>query len=238
MRSGFRHGILFAFDLMRIVFEEEGTMRSKVLKVALAVGWAELALFGSVLSAGTVQIENGKIVFRAGNNEVNEIEIDPAAPTDDEIELGVAVKDAARQTILVGPGCTASGNRAVCERRDLISLDLGDKNDRVSQKLTSQPIPMSVNGGTGDDVITGGVLADTLDGGWGNDRIDGGEGDDLLKGDLGDDRMTGGPGKDKFFGSSGGDTINSQDGVAEVVDCGIGIDQATTDSGDTRKQCN
>lgn len=213
-------------------------MRSKRSVYLLAAVLAELALFGSALGAGTVQIENGIIVFRAGNNEVNEIEIDPTAPTQDEIALGVAVTDKASALILVGPGCTASGNRAVCERRSLISLDLGDKNDRVSQRFTSQAIPMSVNGGTGDDVLTGGLLADTLEGGTGNDTIDGGEGDDLLKGGLGDDRLTGGPGVDKFFGSAGRDTINSQDGRAEVVDCGIGIDSATTDSNDTRKQCN
>ena len=213
-------------------------MRLKHLRVTLVAALVELALFGSALSAGTVQIENGKIVFRAGNNEVNTIEIDPAAPTDDDIALGVAVTDTSNQRILVGPGCTASGNRALCERRNVISLDLGDKNDRVSQKLTSQAIAMFVNGGTGDDVITGGVLGDTLDGGWGNDTIDGGEGDDLLKGDLGDDRLTGGLGVDRFFGSSGADAINSQDGGAEVVDCGIGIDAATPDSNDTRKQCN
>ena len=212
-------------------------MRSRHLKFALAAA-LELALFAPTLSAGTVQIENGKIVFRAGNNEVNTIEVDPQVPTADDIATAVALTDESQSRINVGPGCTASGNRAVCERRSLISIDLGDKNDRVSQKLTSQAIPMSVNGGTGDDVLSGGVLADTLDGGWGNDTIDGGEGDDLLKGDLGDDRLTGGPGKDRFFGSSGADTINSQDGVAETVDCGIGIDSATTDAGDTRKQCN
>jgi Ca2+-binding RTX toxin-like protein len=213
-------------------------MRSKHLMYTLAAVLVELALFAPALGAGTVQIEGDKIVFRGGNNQVNEIEVDPAAPTNDEIALGVAVTDKANNLILVGPGCTASGNRAVCERRSVISLELGDKNDRVSQKLTSQAIPMLVNGGTGDDVISGSVLADTLDGGWGNDTIDGGEGNDVLKGDLGDDRMTGGLGVDKFFGSSGVDTINSQDNKAEVVDCGIGIDSATTDSNDTRKQCN
>lgn len=213
-------------------------MRSKHLMYTLAAVLVELALFGPALTAGSVQIEGDKIVFRGGNNEINTIEIDPATPTNDDLALAVAITDTSRPLIIVGPGCTASGNRAVCERRSLIALDLGDKNDRVSQKLTAQALPMSVNGGTGDDVLIGGVLPDTLDGGSGNDTIDGGEGNDLLLGGLGDDRITGGLGVDKFFGSSGADTINSQDGRAEVVDCGIGIDSATTDSNDTRKQCN
>ncbi len=214
-------------------------MRRRRFVYPLALVLAELALFTPVLlAAGNVQIKNGIIVFRAGNNEVNDIEIDPAVPTADDLVLAVAVTDRANTLITVGPGCTASGNRAVCERRNLISVDLGDKNDRVSQKLTSQAIRMSVHGGTGDDVLTGGVLADTLDGDSGNDTIDGGEGNDVLRGGLGDDRLTGGLGVDSFFGGAGRDVINSRDGVAEIVDCGIGIDSAITDSNDTRKQCN
>ncbi len=198
-----------------------------------------LSLVPGALRAGTVQIENDILVFRAGNNEVNDIEVDPTAPIGDDTSLGVAVTDRARQTILVGPGCTASGNRAVCQRRSLIALVLGDKNDKASQKFSAQAIPMSIDGGLGDDVIKGSLVPDSIDGGTGNDTIDGDEGDDLLKGGTGDDHITGGRGKDRIFGSSGKDTINALDGESDAIDCGIGIDVLNLfDSTDTRKQCN
>lgn len=73
------------------------------------------------------------------------------------------------------------------------------------------------NGGNGADILTGGegydVLsgdngADILDGGAGNDELDGGNGADLLLGGAGSDVLSGGRSSDTIFGGDGNDTID------------------------------
>ncbi|NKB60523.1 MAG: hypothetical protein GKS00_29805 [Alphaproteobacteria bacterium] len=56
-----------------------------------------------------------------------------------------------------------------------------------------------IEGGGGNDAITGSAANDTIVGGSGNDRLTGGAGDDVLIGGSGSDRMFGGEGNDRFF---------------------------------------
>ena len=55
-----------------------------------------------------------------------------------------------------------------------------------------------VDGGAGDDTLTGGTQGDLLIGGEGNDTISGGDGNDLLIGGQGNDTLIGGAGIDIF----------------------------------------
>ena len=57
------------------------------------------------------------------------------------------------------------------------------------------PVPATLRGGEGDDVLTGGAAADKLIGGPGNDELIGRAGNDLLIGGPGSDRLYGGPGQ-------------------------------------------
>jgi Ca2+-binding RTX toxin-like protein len=77
-----------------------------------------------------------------------------------------------------------------------IVVDCGGGNDSVSVAPTgwfgtvpeTQPVPLSIFGGDGDDSLTGGA---------GNDRLDGGRGLDTLNGGAGRDRISGGPDNDR-----------------------------------------
>lgn len=60
------------------------------------------------------------------------------------------------------------------------------------------PVPVTIRGGPGNDVLTGGGAAD---------KIIGGPGDDLLTGRRGDDWILGGPGRDRLFGGPGNDQL-------------------------------
>jgi hypothetical protein len=103
----------------------------------------------------------------------------------------------------------------------------------------------SVSAAGGDDVVTGSDYADAIDGGPGNDQLSGGFGDDVITGgpgrdDIGGDRTAAcfyGP----IFGSctfgSGNDTIYAQDGEADAVDCGPGLDVAYVDAVDQVAGC-
>lgn len=85
----------------------------------------------------------------------------------------------------------------------------------------------SVNGGPGDDRITGSAFKDVLDGDAGDDVINGGDGEDILIGDLGNDVLIdtsedgnclqGGPDNDLIVGGPGADFLNGDTGVCSAA---------------------
>jgi hypothetical protein len=93
-----------------------------------------------------------------------------------------------------------------------IKVDAKAGNDHV---LLNVNIPTSINGGAGNDSLTGGIQADHLQGGPGNDVLTGNDGDDVLQGDQGNDILYGGNGADYLSGGQGDD----------LLDSGAGIDQ-------------
>ncbi len=95
----------------------------------------------------------------------------------------------------------------------------------------------NVNGGWGDDSLTGDAGINILDGGVGDDVVIGGAGDDSLAGGLGNDMLDGGAGVDTV--DIGGATAGEAD---YNIDLNVGQDQygntysnienVTTGSGD------
>jgi hypothetical protein len=82
----------------------------------------------------------------------------------------------------------------------------------------------SLQGGSGDDIITGDDGINDLFGGDGSDRIDGRGGFDQIVAD--------------FEGGTGGnDTIFARDGLADTITCGDGFDIAFTDDVDIPFGC-
>lgn len=70
-----------------------------------------------------------------------------------------------------------------------------------------------VQGGKGDDTITGNAAANLLFGEAGNDHMAGGEGNDDLRGGEGDDNaLLGGPGNDALYGEAGNDRMEGGPG--------------------------
>lgn len=97
---------------------------------------------------------------------------------------------------------TGAGNDTVVVDSDVkadITVDGGSGNDVII-------------GGGGDDHLIGGKGKDTIDGGDGNDYISGGDGHDNIKGGRGNDVILGGKGFDLIEGGTGFDVILSGDG--------------------------
>lgn len=89
----------------------------------------------------------------------------------------------------------------------------GDGNDTI--QLTGLMFPgqaMILDGGKGNDRITGSAGADDLRGGDGDDALDGGKGDDMLNGGKGADVLQGRAGADQLLGGAGNDTLLGGDG--------------------------
>jgi Ca2+-binding RTX toxin-like protein len=68
-------------------------------------------------------------------------------------------------------------------------------------------IPLSLNGGAGDDTLLAGAADDEIFGGDGHDILVGGDGADLLDGGAGYDILIGGNGADSLFGNEGDDIL-------------------------------
>ena len=68
-------------------------------------------------------------------------------------------------------------------------------------------IPAVLNGGPGNDHLSGGAGDDILHGGPGNDKLEGGNGNDVLTGEAGNDHLIGGAGLDMLIGGAGNDHL-------------------------------
>jgi Ca2+-binding RTX toxin-like protein len=85
-----------------------------------------------------------------------------------------------------------------------------------------------LEGGPGDDTITGSRLRDYLIGGDGDDHLTAGAGDDLI---------TGGHDADVIFGGPGPDRINAKHSDRDTVRCGPGRDHVRMDPRDRLRGC-
>ena len=139
-----------------------------------------------------------------------------------------------RDVILISP----NGNRVQVERTNLevFTLDIGSVetidvntlagNDQVTGSVGLAALTsLEIDGGIGNDILTGGD---------GNDQIIGGAGNDVLRGRDGNDVLIGNQGNDFVFGENGNDLIvvNEGDGN-DLIEGGLGRDtvQITTADG-------
>src|SRR5262245_57678119 len=85
----------------------------------------------------------------------------------------------------------------------------GDGNDSLAVLAKSNEIvTAALNGGSGDDVLTGSDTGDALEGSDGNDRLIGAKGSDDMSGGAGNDTLVwnNGDGSDTIDGGAGNDT--------------------------------
>jgi len=92
-----------------------------------------------------------------------------------------------------------------------VTLD-GLRNDGASGETDLVTEVENIAGGGGRDVLTGDGGANTIEGGLGNDEITGGGGTDTLRGGDGTDLI-----------------IARDNGVRDVVSCGLGLDEVIAD---------
>jgi Ca2+-binding RTX toxin-like protein len=92
-----------------------------------------------------------------------------------------------------------------------IVVNLGSGSD-ILIAAPSITVPMTINGGDGNDLISAGGGDDLIDGGPGIDIIFGAGGDDVILGGDGNDDLFGGSGNDVLIGGNGNDMLFGQAG--------------------------
>lgn len=205
--------------------------RAGIVLVLLAACYG--ALGAATASASTISYEGGTLVLRASPGEANYVGIGAHADQPGMLAVNDTNKpDAA--------GCTFDSEFhqwATCPvPSNGIRIETGDGKDvvNVGDDLPAG-IPVTVDGGAGDDVLRGaafGETADTILGGPGNDKITGGPGNDIIRGGEGDDELEGQAGADQLFGDGGNDKLRGdgyRDTFADVIDGGAGYDQTDAD---------
>jgi len=136
-----------------------------------------------------------------------------------------------------------SGNDALAGGLGTDTLEGGDGYDQAdySDRTAAQSVTVTLNDAA-DDGESGeldNVRSDIEDlrGGDGSDRLTGDGDANVIFAGAGNDTLDGGAGIDTYDGGTGDDVISSRDGIAERVDCGDGIDSATTDEFDLTSGC-
>jgi len=106
-----------------------------------------------------------------------------------------------------------------------IVVNAGDGNDSVTINSNIK-LETLIDGGNGNDFLSGGSGKDVIYGGEGNDRLYGNAGADLLYGNDGNDTLdgglgadyhSGGPGLDTLFVSRGIDTWETGPGMKRII---------------------
>jgi Ca2+-binding RTX toxin-like protein len=183
------------------------SQRAAFWSVALAV-LCVLAVLPATALGGTASVSIKRVFFAAAPGEVNNLGVSLSGTDYVLTDSGAAVA--------AGPGCSASGNTAVCAATAIIGLTVsgGDGADSLTNSTST---PSTLSGGDGNDALEGGSGNDTLRGNQGIDTLSAGAGDDLVdvRGDRGD-IVNCGAGDDTVRGD-GADVIASD---CETVDRG------------------
>ena len=107
-------------------------------------------------------------------------------------------------------GLSAQVNISAPETDDLLTINAGNGNDTINASgVPAGVIGLTIDGGAGNDIITGSQGADTFIGGDGNDTVVGGRGNDVALLGNGNDTFTWNPGdgSDIVEGQAGTDTL-------------------------------
>lgn len=104
-------------------------------------------------------------------------------------------------------------NELVCRALRIAGFEVNaGGGDDIVTVAGSVPVPVTLRGDSGDDLLIGGSKNDLLEGGDGDDRINGRRGDDDLRGAAGTDAIFGGGGDDLLIGGLDEDELHGGPG--------------------------
>jgi RTX calcium-binding nonapeptide repeat (4 copies) len=193
------------------------------MRPALAVLLAALALPASAEAHSLVRIGGDAVSYLSADaTSLNTLNVRMAGQ---RIEFSDRTVDGGIDPGTCDPGAITEDANAwivqvFCSRERLASarIDLGEREDRATIEL---PLPVTVLGGPGSDVLRTGAHADRMEGSDGNDDLATGGGNDVVDGGLGYDVVR---------SDAGDDQVRVADGLLDRVECGAGRDRVDADT--------
>jgi uncharacterized delta-60 repeat protein len=187
---------------------------------------------GKLIVVGTGQTPTGGSDFALGRYLLNDPNPLTAAVEGGVLKItGTAAADTIRLRV-VGGRLTITGIAETFALGAFSAIQIAGMggDDRIDASVAT--VPVTADGGAGDDSILGGSAGDALAGGTGNDTLFGGGASDTLRGGDGNDYLNGGPGADQLLGDAGNDQIFAVDSVIDTIDGGGGFDRVKADVDD------
>jgi Ca2+-binding RTX toxin-like protein len=184
-------------------------------------------------TANTVSLVDHVLTFTAGSGKTNKVTIDAECLEDERfggLVCGINVTDPTG-ILMVGPpspyeaGCSSTSPTSigcVVSHQDTVFIEkitviLGDMNDSVVMPTYGVGVHSAhLDGGPGNDLISGATSDTTEIGGAGNDTLISSFGLDLLIGGAGADSLYGGSSNDVLVGGAGADYLAGGDDVDTV----------------------
>ena len=198
----------------------------------------------------------GRLVFTSSVTADNQLRINYTEPfrclPGFSCDPSYRISDPSEAMTVSASGCTVTAGVAICTANGAtpvngVIVNAGPGNDRVAhdedecQQIRcvfdpSVPVPLTLNGGDGNDTLFGSVADDKLIGGNGADTLVGQGGSDDVDGDAGDDTLTPGGGDDNTIdGGADFDTVSYDDGrgggVTVTLNDGIAGNDGGADDG-------
>ena len=184
-------------------------------------GAVALAALGAILIASpaalasTVTVTGGNTVRVAETgDEANQITVS----VDAEADAYYSVRDTAATLTPSGTCIAVDGHFAFCPATGIktIIVQTGERADAITLDAATIPgtISETVDGGSGNDEVTGANTPGTVSGGSGNDNV---HGRGTVNGGAGNDLLTGSPLADNLFGGSGGDNLDGGFGADDIA---------------------
>jgi hypothetical protein len=205
------------------------TMRS-VLQALLIALVANVALVASahaatvtgdvyVNEADNIKGNNGidyNVSYQAAPGETNDVVVTSSGAAIVFHEVGAPIT--AQGVCTAADAQTVTCPTVAMASRALVSVDLGDGDDRVDTSAVTG-LTVGLRGGAGNDVLHGAFV----DGGAGDDQLTGTDGNDTLAGGAGSDTISAGAGDDIVMagedtGPAGSDTVDGGPGLDTIYD--------------------
>ncbi|MGH2948921.1 MAG: calcium-binding protein [Solirubrobacteraceae bacterium] len=166
--------------------------------LAAAAAAAALAAFPAAASAVPTPVVDGDTITITGDDTAESIAV--------TTQGGL---------IALNGSTDLGGNTAAADDTFALVIDARGGDDTIAVN-TADLASVTVDGGAGNDVITGSPEVDTLSGGDGNDRVVGAQGGDTMAGGNGNDVLVWNPGdgSDVMDGEAGADDIEVNGGSA------------------------
>jgi len=199
-------------------FVNDGYMETDLLGLSVAGTDNELTNRDRI-TGGTIGVE-----FATVDGETNTLTNSGIIRTENDLGPAVVGGDGDEvivNTFIIFGEVLLNGGNDVYDGRDAYLPQW--EYDEYGETLWTYPNPGTVDGGLGDDDLTGTRYRDTLLGGGGDDIIRGARGSDHLQGGSGYDVLIGGVGSDTIEGNGGNDRLAGRAGD-DILTGGKGAD--------------